>query len=90
MNSRRYLLDSSSRADGREFQSPVYNHRIPECHLSILDSLTFAATLETYYFCLVTVRYDYETLPLDYVSFQVDISRLTQGIKILEQGRGLL
>ena len=54
MDWRRYLIDSSSRADGREFRTPVYNHRIPECHLSIRDSLTFAATLQTQHFRLVT------------------------------------
>ena len=44
------------------------------------------------HFRLVTVRYDYETLPLDYASFQVqvDIGHLTQAIEILVQGRGLL
>ena len=36
---------------------------------------------------IVTMRYDYEPLPLYYASFQID---MTQGIEIMEQGRGLL
>jgi len=92
MDSRRYLLDSSFSADGRGLQKPVYNHSIPECHVSMRDPFSFAATLETQHFRLVTVRRDYKTLPLDYASFQVDIDigHLTQDIEILEQGRGLL
>ena len=54
------------------------------------DSLTFAPTLEIQHFRLVTMRGDYETLPLDYASYQVHMGQLEQAIETLERGRGLL
>jgi len=54
------------------------------------DSLAFGPTLEIQHNCLVSRRYDYETLPLHYASHQIDIGRLEQAVETLERGRGLL
>ena len=60
MDSRRYLVDSSFRADGWGFQTPVYNIAY-DCHPVMRDTLTFAPTLETQHFRLVTMRYDFRS-----------------------------
>jgi len=54
------------------------------------DSLTFGPTLEIQHYRLVSRRVDYETLPLEYASHQVDIGQLEQAVETLERGRGLL
>ncbi|KAH9994307.1 CHAT domain-containing protein [Russula compacta] len=54
------------------------------------DSLAFAPTLGVQHFRLVTMRSEYEKLPLDYASYQIHIGQLEQAIETLERGRGLL
>ncbi|KAI9509750.1 CHAT domain-containing protein [Russula earlei] len=54
------------------------------------NSLTFAPTLDTQHFQLVSMRDDYEVLPLDYASYLVHTGQLHQAIETLEQGRALL
>ena len=54
------------------------------------DSLAFSPTLETQHSRLVSGRVDYETLPLDHASHQIDIGQLEQAVETLERGRGLL
>jgi CHAT domain-containing protein len=54
------------------------------------DSLVFGPTLEIQHYRLVSRRVDYETLPWDYASYQIDIGELKQAIETLERGRGLL
>ncbi|KAH9993125.1 hypothetical protein BJV74DRAFT_795650 [Russula compacta] len=54
------------------------------------ESLSFAPTLEIQHFRLVSMRDQYQKLPLDYASYLVQIGQLKQAIEILERGRGLL
>ncbi|KAH9965644.1 CHAT domain-containing protein [Russula compacta] len=54
------------------------------------ESLSFAPTLHTQHFRLVTMRDYYEMLPLDHASYLVHIGQLKQAIETLERGRGLL
>ncbi|KAI0255206.1 CHAT domain-containing protein [Lactifluus subvellereus] len=54
------------------------------------DSLYYAPTLESQHFHLVTMRDNYEKLPLDYASYQVHIGQLEQAVETLERGRALL
>jgi len=54
------------------------------------DSLAFGPTLEIQHNRLVSGRVDYETLPLDYASHQIDIGQLEQAVETLERGRGLI
>ena len=54
------------------------------------ESVSFAPTLEIQHFRLVTMRDEYEKLPLDYASYLVQIGQLNQAIETLERGRGLL
>ncbi|KAI9509774.1 CHAT domain-containing protein [Russula earlei] len=54
------------------------------------DSLTFTPTLEAQHFQLVSNRYLYEVLPLNYASYLVHTGRLYEAIETLEQGRALL
>ena len=54
------------------------------------DSLAFSPTLEIQHNRLVSRRVDYETLPLDFASYQIDIGFFQQAIETLERGRGLL
>ena len=54
------------------------------------NSLAFAPTLEIQHYHLVSGRIDYETLPLDYASHQIDIGQLEQAVETLERGRGLI
>ena len=54
------------------------------------DSLTFAPTLEIQHRRLVAIRDDFEKLPLDYASYQIDKGQLAEAIVTLERGRGLL
>jgi len=54
------------------------------------DSLAFSPTLEIQHYRLVSGRVDYETLPLDHASHQIDIGQLERAVETLERGRGLL
>ena len=54
------------------------------------DSLAFGPTLKIQHYHLVSGRIDYETLPLDYASHQIDIGQLEQAVETLERGRGLI
>jgi len=54
------------------------------------DSLAFSPTLETQHSRLVSSLDNYDTLPLEYASHQIDIGQLEQAIETLERGRGLL
>jgi len=54
------------------------------------DSLAFSPTLETQHSCLVSSLDNYDTLPLDYASHQIDKGQLEQAVETLERGRGLL
>ena len=54
------------------------------------ESLAFGPTLEIQHHRLVLRRVDYETLPLDFASHQIDIGQLEQAVETLERGRGLL
>jgi len=54
------------------------------------DSLAFGPTLEVQHNRLVSGRVDYETLPLDFASHQIDLGQLEQAVETLERGRGLL
>jgi CHAT domain-containing protein len=75
-----------ARTSGHSFTSTAYNSAI-----SLLqDALTFSPTLETQHSHLVTMRDDYEKLPLDYASYQVHIGQLEEATETLERGRGLL
>src|SRR6266850_2941794 len=66
--------------------STAYDNAI----LLMQETLTFAPTLEIQHSHLVTVQYDYETLPLDHASYLIHIGQLRQAIETLERGRGLL
>ena len=54
------------------------------------DSLAFSPTLEMQHNRLVSMRVEYETLPLGFASHQIEIGQLEQAIETLERGRGLL
>ena len=53
-------------------------------------SLAFSPTLETQHSRLVSRLDNYDTLPLDYASYQIDIGQLEQAVETLERGRALL
>ena len=62
-----------------------------ECSLSSMqDSLTFAPTVDIQHSRLVSMRRDYETLPLDYASYQVHTGQLQSAVETLERGRALI
>ncbi|KAH9171427.1 CHAT domain-containing protein [Lactarius sanguifluus] len=50
----------------------------------------FAPTLQLQHVTLANTDTDYHRLPLDYVSYQVDLQQLEEAIKTLERGRALL
>ena len=54
------------------------------------ETLTFAPTIEIQHFRLVTRRNQYQELPLNYASHQIQIGQLDKAIETLERGRGLL
>jgi len=54
------------------------------------DSLAFSPTLETQHSRLVSRLDNYDTVPLEYASHQIDIGQLEQAVETLERGRGLL
>jgi CHAT domain-containing protein len=54
------------------------------------EILLFAPTLETQHFHLVSLREDYEQLPLDIASYEISRGQRTRAIQALERGRGLL
>ena len=62
-----------------------------ETAISLMQqSLSFAPTVEIQHFRLAATRDQYENLPLDYVSYLIQIGQLRQAIETLERGRGLL
>ena len=54
------------------------------------ETLTFAPTIEIQHFRLITRRNQYQDLPLNYASHQIQIGQLDKAIETLERGRGLL
>jgi len=55
------------------------------------DFLTFAPTVDIQHSRLVTtMRNNYETLPLDYASYQVHTGQLQSAVETLERGRALI
>ena len=54
------------------------------------DSLTSAPTIDMKHSQLVAMRNNYETLPLDYASYQVHTGLLHRAVETLEQGRALI
>lgn len=54
------------------------------------ETLTFAPTIEIQHFRLITRRDQYQELPLNYASHQIQIGQLDKAIETLERGRGLL
>ena len=75
-----------ARISGHPSTSAAY-----ECAISLMqETLTFAPNLDTQHFRLVTMRDDYETLPLDYVSYHISTGQLPQAIETLERGRALI
>jgi len=74
----------------RDYRHPSTSTAYEEATSLMKDSLAFGPTLEIQHYRLVSGRVDYETLPLDYTSHQIDISQLEQAVETLEQGRGLL
>jgi CHAT domain-containing protein len=72
----------------RDFRHPlttaIYNGAITLMN----ESLVFAPTLKLQHFRLQNGLY--ETLPLDYASYQVQQGQVKEAIEILEQGRGLV
>jgi tetratricopeptide (TPR) repeat protein len=62
-----------------------------ESALSLMqDTLEFAPTLESQHFRIVKMRDEYKTLPLDYVSYMLQIGQLEKAIETLQRGRSLL
>jgi len=54
------------------------------------DTLTFTPTVDIQHSRLVNMRNDYETLPLDCASYQVQIGQLQSAVETLERGRALI
>ena len=54
------------------------------------ETLTFAPTIEIQHFRLLTRRDQYQELPLNYASYQIQIGQLDKAVETLERGRGLL
>jgi CHAT domain-containing protein len=75
-----------ARASGHTSISTAYDNAIS----LMQETLTFAPTLEIQHSHLVTLQYDYETLPLDHASYLIHIGQLRQAIETLERGRVLL
>ena len=74
----------------RDFQHP-FTSTIYSGVISLMsDTLVFAPTLELQHFRLIQLNVFYETLPLDYASYQVQRGQLKEAIETLEQGRGLV
>ena len=69
-----------ARASGHISISTAYDNAM----LLMQETLTFAPTLEIQHSHLVTVQYDYETLPLDHASYLIHIGQLPQAIETLE------
>ena len=57
---------------------------------SMQDSLTFAPTVDIQHPRLVELPNDYETLPLDYASYQIHTGQLLWAVETLERGRDLI
>ncbi|KAH9997415.1 hypothetical protein BJV74DRAFT_260979 [Russula compacta] len=74
----------------RSFRHPSTRNAYETTISLMQESLSFAPTLEIQHFRLVSMRDQYEKLPLDYASYLVQTSQLKQAIEALERGRGLL
>ena len=79
-------LTHDSRTFGHPFTSAIYNSAIS----LMSDTLVFAPTLEIQHFRLVQMDVLYETMPLDYASYQIERGQFKEAIETLEQGRGLV
>ena len=69
-----------ARVGGHPPTSTAYESAV----LLMKNTLAFSPTLEIQHYHLVSSRDDYETLPLDYASHQIDIGQLEQAVETLE------
>ena len=81
-----FCLTAYSRVSQHPFTSAIYSSAIS----LMSDTLVFAPTLEIQHFRLTQWDLVYESLPLDYASYQVQRGQLKEAIETLEQGRGLV
>ncbi|KAH9047135.1 CHAT domain-containing protein [Lactarius hengduanensis] len=62
-----------------------------KCTISLMQrSWSFAPTLSIQHTRLVEIGKHYQSVPLDYASYQIDLGRFEEAIETLEQGRALL
>ena len=76
----------NARRSGHHTASTAYQVAIS----SMQDTLLFAPTLGTQHVNLVALRDEYEQLPLNIASYEIDRGRLKEAIQALEQGRALI
>ncbi|KAI9447144.1 hypothetical protein BJY52DRAFT_1369013, partial [Lactarius psammicola] len=76
----------TARNIGHDSTSAVYEKAMA----LMQDSLSLSPTIQIQHDRLLTFRDNYEVMPLDYASYQVDSGQLEEAIETLEQGRALL
>lgn len=64
----------------RRFGHPTVSTAYERAMFSMRGFVTFAPTIDTQHFRLVTMSDDFKTLPLDYASYQISTGRLREAI----------
>ena len=75
-----------ARRFGHPSASTAYDHAMSWMQAT----LTFAPTLDKQHSRLVAMHSSFQTIPLNYTSYQIDTGHLEQAIETLERGRALL
>jgi len=76
----------NARCNGHHTTSTAY-----EVALSLMEeTLLFTPTLETPHYNLISLRDNYEGLPMDIASYELGRGRLNEAIQALERGRDLI
>ena len=85
----RFMVMASLAFCSRDFRHPLTSAIYNDAISLMSEILVFAPTLKLQHLRLIQNEF-FETLPLDYASYQVQQSQLKEAIEILEQGRGLV
>jgi CHAT domain-containing protein len=86
----RFPISCEWASKARDHAHPCTSDAYENAMSLMQETLVFSPTLQTQHLRLVVTLKEFEGVPLDYVSYQIETMKLKQAVQTLERGRGLL
>ena len=86
----RFPISCEWASKARDYAHPCTSDAYENAMSLMQETLVFSPTLQTQHFRLVVTLREFEGVPLDYASHQIETIKLKQAVQTLERGRGLL